>query len=678
MVGWRHGRRSRRRAASRRAGIQSPSRAATAAGSSATRASRGLDTVTINAGGSAPPAARWTCARVLARAFHRSRRRHNRARSPHRRVGDAFRRARRACCGGSRRSTRFELQRSGRLALKLPPAGLIVSTERELHEATADPGWSIPTMVAPLGVDAARVRRRGAGDIAHEIGVPQRRRCSSPVSYDPSGRYRIGVVFRTLALLAPRHPQHARRRLRTRARRRRHSRMHAAALGVSPIVTLPRRADDEQRVMRAASVGWVVVGRRRRRVRLSRFHGAPRSGHRRALAAHAALRRRRHHRAAARARRPSYTASSGRRRSSRPRTKRVAMGNAGRARVQRDFPESGDDRRIRARRERGGRPDEMGDEVTAAPTASMQPTFAHRAEYAAIARRGRGHGTAQLLARRSHRRADRRLGLLAARHPSRGRRAAARAPRSPSSRATRSSASRARRTRISAARASRRRFFRRTRRREIIDLFEAVSGWELVEERLALGKGLIVVTGHLGNWELGRRVRRRARFADRRGRPPHGESAVRPISHATRQRIGMTVVHDEEAVRRVPRSLRTGRAVAFLVDQGAVGLASTWVPFFGRLAKTPRGPAVFALAARRADGVRGRAAPAVGAVSSHLRADRRRRKRAIAKPTSTASSPTTRAVLERWVRRAPEQYFWHHRRWKHQRPGTPPELGDPL
>ena len=36
------------------------------------------------------------------------------------------------------------------------------------------------------------------------------------------------------------------------------------------------------------------------------------------------------------------------------------------------------------------------------------------------------------------------------------------------------------------------------------------------------------------------------------------------------------------------------------------------------------------------------------------------------------------AALERWVRRAPEQYFWHHRRWKHQRPHTPKELGDPL
>src|SRR5437762_10429471 len=57
----------------------------------------------------------------------------------------------------------------------------------------------------------------------------------------------------------------------------------------------------------------------------------------------------------------------------------------------------------------------------------------------------------------------------------------------------------------------------------------------------------------------------------------------------------MTVIHDADAVRRVPRATREGHAVAFLADQGTVGLASTWVPFFGRLAKTPRGPAVFAL-----------------------------------------------------------------------------------
>jgi Kdo2-lipid IVA lauroyltransferase/acyltransferase len=212
---------------------------------------------------------------------------------------------------------------------------------------------------------------------------------------------------------------------------------------------------------------------------------------------------------------------------------------------------------------------------------------------------------------------------------------------------------------------------------EIIDLFENVNGWELIQERMALGKGLILVGGHLGNWELG------GAYLAARGLPL--DAVARHMSNplfdryltGTRQRIGMTVVHDESAVRRVPRSLRSGRAVAFLVDQGAVGLASTWVQFFGRFAKTPRGPAVFALrlgtpvvfgvALRKPSG---RYELSFEPIDVHETGDREADvDRIVADYTMT---------LERWVRRAPEQYFWHHRRWKHQRPGTPPELGDPL
>ena len=213
--------------------------------------------------------------------------------------------------------------------------------------------------------------------------------------------------------------------------------------------------------------------------------------------------------------------------------------------------------------------------------------------------------------------------------------------------------------------------------KEIIGLFEAVHGWDLVEQKLALGKGLILVTGHLGNWELG------GAYIAARGVPI--DAVARHMANplfdryltSTRQRIGMTVVHDDEAVRRVPRSLRSGRAVAFLFDQGAVGLASTWVPFFGRLAKTPRGPAVFALrlgtpvvfgvALRQPSGRYQLSFEPIDVVETGDReADV---DRIVVEYTKT---------LERWIRRAPEQYFWHHRRWKHQQPGTPPELGDPL
>jgi KDO2-lipid IV(A) lauroyltransferase len=211
---------------------------------------------------------------------------------------------------------------------------------------------------------------------------------------------------------------------------------------------------------------------------------------------------------------------------------------------------------------------------------------------------------------------------------------------------------------------------------QIVDLFEEVEGWSIVEERLARGKGLIFVTGHLGNWEAG------GAYLAARGLPMQAVARhmENPLFDAyltrTRERIGMTIVHDEEAVRRVPRALRGGHAVAFLIDQGAVGLASTWVPFFKRLAKTPRGPAVFALrlgtpvvfgaAIRQPNGrFRLYLEPVDTTPSGNLEADI---DRIVADYTAT---------LERWVRRAPDQYFWHHRRWKHQRAGTPPELGEP-
>lgn len=210
----------------------------------------------------------------------------------------------------------------------------------------------------------------------------------------------------------------------------------------------------------------------------------------------------------------------------------------------------------------------------------------------------------------------------------------------------------------------------------ILELMERVEGWELVERAMAAGRGLIVVTGHLGNWELGGAyVAARGLPLDAIARRMENPLFDRYLTE-TRERIGMTVVHDADAVRRTPRALRGGRAVAFLADQGVMGLASTFVPFFGRPAKTPRGPAVFALrfqvpvlfgVALRQPG--GRYVLSFESVPVEDTGDRDR-------DVDTIVARYT-AVLEKWVRRAPEQYLWHHRRWRRQPPGTPAELRDP-
>src|SRR5205809_472105 len=40
-------------------------------------------------------------------------------------------------------------------------------------------------------------------------------------------------------------------------------------------------------------------------------------------------------------------------------------------------------------------------------------------------------------------------------------------------------------------------------REDVLAMFGEVDGWHLVEERLAAGRGLMLASGHVGNWELG-------------------------------------------------------------------------------------------------------------------------------------------------------------------------------
>ena len=210
----------------------------------------------------------------------------------------------------------------------------------------------------------------------------------------------------------------------------------------------------------------------------------------------------------------------------------------------------------------------------------------------------------------------------------------------------------------------------------VLDLVAEAPGWEAVEEARAAGQGAIIVTGHIGNWELGG-----AYFAAR-GVPIDvvvrrmGNPLFDTYLNRTREALGMTVVYDAEAVRRTPRSLKENRAVALVADQGVRGLASSFVPFFGRPAKTPRGPAVFAMrlgtplihasVLRRPDG---HYRLVLERVPVSLTGDR---EQDVDRIVATYAS-----MLEHWVRLFPEQYFWHHRRWRRQPADTPPELREP-
>jgi KDO2-lipid IV(A) lauroyltransferase len=212
--------------------------------------------------------------------------------------------------------------------------------------------------------------------------------------------------------------------------------------------------------------------------------------------------------------------------------------------------------------------------------------------------------------------------------------------------------------------------------RGVLGLVERVDGWEHLEAALAGGRGALGAAAHHGNWEL--------LGAYLAARDVKVEVAVRGMGNplfgdyinANRGRLGMTVMRDSEAVRRTARAIRDGRFVAFLSDQGVLGLASSFVPFFGRPAKTPRGFAVFALRldvpvcfidALRLPG--GKFRVIIEPVVAERTGDREKDVDALVVRYSE--------ILEKWVRQYPEQYFWQHRRWRRQPEGTPVELRDP-
>lgn len=217
----------------------------------------------------------------------------------------------------------------------------------------------------------------------------------------------------------------------------------------------------------------------------------------------------------------------------------------------------------------------------------------------------------------------------------------------------------------------------RADRQAVLDAFvEPAEGWGLLDEALARGAGVVLVSGHIGSWELC------AAYMAARAVPLDAIAMhmVNPLSDGffrqTRERLGIRVLFDDEAVRQIPRSLKSGRAVGFLSDQGAKGLASTFVPFFGRPAKTPRGAAVFALrgelpllfvaAIRQPDG---RYRFHVENVPLARHDDREQ--------AVEATVLNYTQMIERYVRLYPEQYFWQHRRWRRQPPDTPPHLREP-
>lgn len=178
---------------------------------------------------------------------------------------------------------------------------------------------------------------------------------------------------------------------------------------------------------------------------------------------------------------------------------------------------------------------------------------------------------------------------------------------------------------------------------------------------LARGKGLILVSAHLGNWEL---------LARRAGRDGYNvlvvarqseDAAFNGLTDKLRENGGYTVHPRGDSPRALLRKLKGNGVIAILCDQKS---EDVFVPFFGRLAGTVTGPAVLALKTgapilpmfcpRQPDGTyRMETLPEI---------DMTRTGDADADAHRIMADVT--AAIEQMVRRYPDQWLWMHDRWR--------------
>ncbi len=191
-----------------------------------------------------------------------------------------------------------------------------------------------------------------------------------------------------------------------------------------------------------------------------------------------------------------------------------------------------------------------------------------------------------------------------------------------------------------------------------------VDGEEYLEEHKRQGKGIVMLTGHIGNWEL------LAAWLVCRGYPlvaivrKPDDNGVAGLLDKYRTRLGVeTIPKGKFLMRQAVHKIQEGAFVGFLADQ-AGSENELKLPFMGKLCYTVGGPAALSLltGVQVVPVAMYRLKPFCHKVIVDAPLTPRcdlPRNQAISVMTEQAN-----AILEGMILRHPEQWLWFHRRWR--------------
>lgn len=190
-----------------------------------------------------------------------------------------------------------------------------------------------------------------------------------------------------------------------------------------------------------------------------------------------------------------------------------------------------------------------------------------------------------------------------------------------------------------------------------------VSELKLFDTLLTPDRGMILISGHFGSWELNGGSIVNAGYHVTVVVKRQANLLVDDLIKEYRALMGMTTVHRGASVKHLVKALRSGGIVGLISDQNE-GKHGIFVNFFGKPASTPAGAAQLAL---KYD------SPVVAVMTKRLSPGKYK---SIVRQVPVLSGDTVESLTERFtlileqiIRENPEQYFWMHKRWK-TRPET--------
>jgi KDO2-lipid IV(A) lauroyltransferase len=207
---------------------------------------------------------------------------------------------------------------------------------------------------------------------------------------------------------------------------------------------------------------------------------------------------------------------------------------------------------------------------------------------------------------------------------------------------------------------------------------ENTRGWMRTEgldhylDAQARGKGVLIVTGHLGAWELS------SFYHSLMGQPM--SMIIRRLDNrrlddyvnGIRSLHGNKVIHKDDFGRGLMTAMHAGQTVGILMDTNMTPPQGAFVEFFGRQACTATG---LAHVARKT----GAAVlpgfmlwePSEQKYVLHFGPEIEIPRTADAQADILAGTQLCTSAIEAWIRRYPDQWLWIHRRWKTRPPGEP-------